>query len=64
MSTQRKRLEPSEAKTAKGLSERLFEDKDYLAQLDEALEEFKEGKEKTFEGIEVLRRRRRLQSGN
>ena len=64
MSTQRKRLEPSKPKTAKGLSEQLFEDKDYLAQLDEALEEFKEGKEKTFEGIEVLRRRRRLQSGN
>ena len=63
LSTERKRSQPATAKGAKALKDRLLKDRDYLAELDEALKEFKEGKSKTFEDLEMTRQQRRQQSG-
>ena len=63
MSPQRKRPQDTTAKEAETLKKRLLKDEGYLAELDEAFEEFKKGKGKTLEEIEIARQQRKLQSG-
>ena len=58
MSAQRKRLKTNAVKEAKALKMQMLQNQDYLEQLDEAFGEFKEGKSKTFEEIEIARQRR------
>ena len=62
MSTKRRRSPLASAKEAKALRDRLLKDQEYLTQLDEALEEFKDGKGKALEEIESVRRLRRPKS--
>ena len=63
MSTQRKRSTTTKAKSAKTLRDKLLKDEAYLAQIDEALEEARQGTDKTLEEIEMVRQERRLRSG-
>ena len=63
MPTKRERSEPTNAKTAKDLRDLLLKDEAYLAQIDEALEEARQGTDKTLEEIEMMRQQRRLRSG-
>ena len=62
MSPQRKRPQATIAKEAEALKKQLLKDENYLAELDEAFEEFKKGKGKTLEEIEITRQQRKLQS--
>lgn len=62
MSTENERSGPATAKNVKALKDRLLKDQDYLAELDEALKEFTEGKSKTLVEIELERQQRNFKS--
>ncbi len=60
---ERKPSKPTAAGEAKALRDRLVNDRRYLAEIDEAVNDFEKGKSKTLEDLEMTRQKRNQNSG-